>query len=117
MSLVDQIQKLFSRKSQAPQDSTDASMQDLSMDPLVTGSLDNSSNTVAMVQPEVGTPGGFAESRIASAEDGEPPEGGAELLSLPILGNRTIAQHQRCRGRAGRSKQPPVAATVRFVTF
>ena len=69
-------------------------------DPFATGTMDQASLTAAIrVPPEAKVNAnededGFPASRLASAEETAAIEN-PDLLRLPILGNRTIAQHQR----------------------
>ncbi|MBC7377875.1 MAG: type IV pili methyl-accepting chemotaxis transducer N-terminal domain-containing protein [Burkholderiaceae bacterium] len=67
-------------------------MPDASMDPMATGSMDGSGSTVAM------TSGDYNRQEPTAAEplpDAEAEAEGADLLSMPLLGRRTVAQHQR----------------------
>ena len=66
----------------------------LSVDPLATASLEHSATSAAYVAAPESRDDGFAHSRMASADEAALPEN-PDLLSLPVLGRRTIAQHQR----------------------
>ena len=85
MSFVDQIQKLFSRKAPGA-DSLDEVLSQIS--PSESASIDPAAANVH----EQGTPG--QEESARSAAQGA-PAGDAALLSVPLLGRRSIAQHQR----------------------
>lgn len=91
MSVIENIQKLFKTKPAAPQDSMD--MASLGMPDadgaaaVLTGSF---ASAGANAQDELA-----GSSRIAKLEGDEEPIGGSELLSLPLLGSRTLAQHQK----------------------
>ncbi len=95
MSVIENIQKLFKTKSVQPEDSMDmASMASVGMpDPLATGAMDEVSLQTAAVR-QAGGDDAFPPSRMATAEDGAPAVN-QELLRLPLLGRRTIGQHQR----------------------
>ncbi|MCJ0762066.1 methyl-accepting chemotaxis protein [Variovorax sp. CYS-02] len=95
MSVVDQLQKLFSKKKPVESEGgLSLAMPDASVDPMATGSLEaNAGNTVAMT-PADEKPGGLGESQMADSEL-ETLAGGSDRLALPLLGRRTIVQHQR----------------------
>lgn len=96
MSVIENIQKLFKTKSVQPEDSMDmASMASVGTpDPLATGAMDEVSLQTAAVRQMGGNDDAFPPSRMATAEDASSTET-TELLSLPLLGRRTIGQHQR----------------------
>ncbi len=73
MSVIEKIQNLFKTKSATPEDS------------MTSG---------AYVAAPESRDDGFSPSRLASAKDAVLPEN-PDLLSLPVLGRRTIVQHQR----------------------
>ncbi|MDP2450880.1 MAG: methyl-accepting chemotaxis protein [Polaromonas sp.] len=84
MSVVENIQKLFKTKSAPPEDSMDGVSLDMSVDPLATGTMDASgSATMARL-------GDGPES--LSAED---VSENVEKLALPVLGRRSMGEHQR----------------------
>ncbi|MDI1271849.1 MAG: methyl-accepting chemotaxis protein [Polaromonas sp.] len=84
MSVVENIQKLFKTKSAPPEDSMDGVSLDMSVDPLATGAMDASgSATMARL-------GDGPESQ--SAED---VSENVEELALPVLGRRSMGEHQR----------------------
>jgi twitching motility protein PilJ len=96
MSVIENIQKLFKTKSVQPEDSMDmASMASVGTpDPLATGAMDEVSLQTAAVRQMGGNDDAFPPSRMATAEEASSTET-TELLSLPLLGRRTIGQHQR----------------------
>jgi twitching motility protein PilJ len=93
MSVIENIQKLFKTKSVQPEDSMDMASVG-TPDPLATGAMDEASLQTATVRQSDGNDDAFGSSRIATAEEsasGVNPE----LLSLPLLGRKTIGGHQR----------------------
>jgi twitching motility protein PilJ len=89
MSVVEKLSNLFSRKSEEPQAETSGElslgMPDGSVDPMATGSMDaNQSAATAPAEPD-------------SIDDSIAPEQAeeAELISVPLLGRRSIVTHQR----------------------
>ncbi|WP_421954275.1 methyl-accepting chemotaxis protein [Polaromonas sp.] len=94
MSVIEKIQNLFKTKSAQPEDSMDMASVGIPADPLATGAMDRATlNTSAIASPE-GNEDSFAASRVANAEEAATLEN-PDLLRLPILGSRTIVQHQR----------------------
>ncbi|MBX3589124.1 MAG: methyl-accepting chemotaxis protein [Ramlibacter sp.] len=92
MSVVDQLKKLFSKKPAESEANLSLAMPEGSMDPLATGAL---SATVSMASAD-DKPDESGQSRIADEQPFEPtPVDDTELVSVPILGRRTIVQHQR----------------------
>ncbi|MDI1237773.1 MAG: methyl-accepting chemotaxis protein [Polaromonas sp.] len=87
MSVVENIQKLFKTKSAPPEDSMDGVSLDMSVDPLATGAMDASSGSAATARL-----GGSDGPESLSAED--VPEN-VEKLALPVLGRRSMGEHQR----------------------
>ncbi|MDO8250575.1 MAG: type IV pili methyl-accepting chemotaxis transducer N-terminal domain-containing protein, partial [Rhodoferax sp.] len=98
MSIVENIQKLFKTKSTQPVDSMDMAsvgMPPESMSDLVAN--DPSQAGAAIRQRDVEARAlekEFVSGQMANAEDGAQAES-ADLLTLPLLGRRTITQHQR----------------------
>jgi twitching motility protein PilJ len=101
MTVIEQIQNLFKPKNKPPQDSMDMSSVGLPVDPFATG---------AMNSPQASTTQEFGSDATAPKKDNDQdgyapsamfPEGkevaesDPDLLKLPILGSRTVAQHQR----------------------
>jgi twitching motility protein PilJ len=93
MSVIENIQKLFKTKSVQPEDSMDMASVG-TPDPLATGAMDEASLQTAAVRQADGNDDAFGSSRIATAEESA-SAANVELLSLPVLGRRTIGQHQR----------------------
>ena len=93
MSVIEQIQNLFKPKNKSPEDSMDMSSVGMPVDPFATGAMQAS--MAGMVSAPEDKDDGFAVSRMANAETDAAPEDNPDLIKLPILGNKTIAQHQR----------------------
>ncbi|MCY1162846.1 MAG: methyl-accepting chemotaxis protein [Pseudomonadota bacterium] len=94
MSVIEKIQNLFKTKSAQPEDSMDMASVGIPVDPLATGTMDQAAlNTSTIASPE-GNEDSFAASRVANVEEAATLEN-PDLLRLPILGSRTIVQHQR----------------------
>ncbi len=83
MSVIEKIQNLIKSKNRPPEDSMDMSSLGMPVD------------TPAAEADEKDH--GFAVSRMANAQTNVPSEQAEnlDLLKLPVLGNRTVAQHQR----------------------
>jgi twitching motility protein PilJ len=92
MSVIENIQKLFKTKSVQPEDSMDMASVG-TPDPLATGAMDEASLQTATARRADGNDDAFGSTRIATAE--ESVAANPEVLSLPVLGRRTIGQHQR----------------------
>lgn len=95
MSVIAKIQNLFKTKSAQPDDSMDLASVGIPMDSsLATGAIPQAAGSpVEATEAETGDDA-FAPSRMATSEDAVVIEN-PDLLVLPILGRRTIAQHQR----------------------
>ena len=96
MSVIEKIQNLFKSKNKPPEDSMDMSSVGMPVDPFATGAMQSS----VMNEPSVAADNkndDFAASRMVNAGPDAPtaPSDNQDLLKLPILGNRTIDQHQR----------------------
>ena len=105
MTFIEQIQNLFKPKNELPPDSMDMNSIGLPVDPFVTGvlkpsdapALQESTSNSAALQKESANEAinaGFEQSVLAT-DSGEAQLANPDLLKLPILGNKTIAQHQR----------------------
>ncbi|MDO8717749.1 MAG: methyl-accepting chemotaxis protein [Polaromonas sp.] len=94
MSIVENIQKLFKTKSIQPVDSMD--MASVGMPPESMSDLvaNHASRDAAAVRQKDVEEKDIASHRMANAEDGTQSEA-EDLLTLPLLGRRTITQHQR----------------------
>jgi len=89
MSVVDQLKNLFAKK--APDSENDSrlslAMPDAMMDPIVTEQRkDEADNEVQIPAAQLGS--------VPDAGDGS-VEDSADLIALPILGKKTVVQHQR----------------------
>jgi twitching motility protein PilJ len=93
MSVIENIQKLFKTKSVQPEDSMDMASVG-TPDPLATGAMDEASLQTAAVRRADGNDDAFGSSRIATAEESA-SAANPDLLGLPLLGRRTMGQHQR----------------------
>jgi twitching motility protein PilJ len=85
MSFVDQLQKLFSRKAPGP-DSLDDALSQIS--PSESASIDPAAANVYEPSAQV------QDDPVHLSAEAAPPEE-AGVLSVPLLGRRSIAQHQR----------------------
>ncbi|UUZ67091.1 methyl-accepting chemotaxis protein [Polaromonas sp. P2-4] len=94
MSVIENIQKLFKTKSVQPEDSMDMASLGTPADPLATGVMDEDSLRTSALRQESRSEGAFAPSRVATLEESGVVEN-PDLLKLPLLGRRTIGQHQR----------------------
>ena len=101
MTVIEQIQNLFKPKNKLPPDSMDMSSVGLPVDPFATGVMnspdvaavqDFSSNAASRQQEN--EKDGYAPSALFSDANDSGPDN-PDLLKLPILGNKTVAQHQR----------------------
>ena len=94
MSVLQSIQKLFKPRDVPLEDSMDLASVGVPVDMLANAARDEASLRTAAIRQPGGSDDAFASSRLASADDGAPPVSG-DLLSLPLLGRRTIDQHQK----------------------
>lgn len=94
MSVIENIQKLFKPKSVQPEDSMDMASVGMPGDPLGSTVGGAASLNAATMRQMDGNLDAFAPSRVVATEEGESVES-PDLLSLPLLGRRTIGQHQR----------------------
>ena len=101
MSLIEKIQNLFKPQNKLPEDSMDMASVGMPVDPFATeainpsgsvNTLEATSNRVAKLAEADKAP--FAPSMMF-ADDEPAVEANPDLLKLPILGSKTIAQHQR----------------------
>lgn len=99
MSIVENIQKLFKTKSSQPVDSMDMASVGMPVESGAVLAADDSLLQAAALRrmdaEEKASERDFAPSRMASEEEREQPADAADLLTLPLLGRRTIIQHQR----------------------
>lgn len=101
MSFIEKIQNLFKPQNKLPEDSMDMTSVGMPADPSATGAMDavrdgaSPDATTNMMARQVDTEREpFAPSKMFT-EDAPAEEVNPELLKLPILGSKTIAQHQR----------------------
>ncbi|MGE0332991.1 MAG: methyl-accepting chemotaxis protein [Ramlibacter sp.] len=95
MSVVDQLKKLFSKKRPAESEADlSLGMPDGSMDPMATGAMD-APGTMAMAPVEERVDEAPASRLAAEDEMMAAQVDESELVSVPLLGRRTIVQHQR----------------------
>ena len=92
MSLIDKLNNLFSKKSGEPTAETSGelslAMPDGTLDPMMaTGSMESNESAVAMAPAD---PDSIDDSIAPMDAANE-----AELISVPLLGRRSIATHQR----------------------
>jgi twitching motility protein PilJ len=101
VSLIEKIQNLFKPQSKLPDDSMDLASVGMSVDPFATGAINSAggvnslkaTSNMMVRQAETGKDS-FAPSMMFS-ENAPAVDIHPELLKLPILGIKTIAQHQR----------------------
>ncbi len=96
MSVIEKIQNLFKPKNKPPEDSMDMSSVGMPVDPFGTGAMQSGVINQPVAEAD-DRDDGFAVSRMTSAETDAPsePAENVDLIKLPVLGNKTIAQHQR----------------------
>ncbi len=94
MSVVDHLKKLFSKKPAESEADLSLAMPDGSMDPMATGAMD-APGTMAMAPVEDRIDDAPASRLAAEDEMMVPQVDESELVSVPLLGRRTIVQHQR----------------------
>ena len=93
MSVIEKIQKLFKAKSAPSEDSMEMTSVGAPVDPMATGALEQASFDTAAIRTADSSEEAFSR-RMAGSESPVVPEN-PDLLALPILGRRTIAEHQR----------------------
>ncbi len=89
MSMFSKISSLFKPKSAPAMDSMDIASLGMPVDPMATGVMDASMETMALRSPYQSVD---AQANVA---DSSLDDQGVELLRLPLLGRRTMGQHQR----------------------
>ena len=101
MTVIEQIQNLFKPKNKLPPDSMDMSSVGLPVDPFATGIMsppdapaaqESFANNPVRLQENDQT--GYAQSAMFSDVNETEPDN-PDLLKLPVLGSKTVAQHQR----------------------
>jgi twitching motility protein PilJ len=94
MSVLDNFQKLFKPKGVQLEDSLDLASVGAPVDVLANAAREEAGMRGAANRMVDGSDDVFAPSRMASVENEAQPASG-DLLSLPLLGRRTIDQHQK----------------------
>ncbi len=94
MSVVDHLKKLFSKKPAESEADLSLAMPDGSVDPMATGAME-APGTMAMAPVEDRADDAPASRMAAEDEMMVPQVDESELVSVPLLGRRTIVQHQR----------------------
>jgi twitching motility protein PilJ len=94
MSVFENIQKLFKPKDVQLEDSMDLASVGAPVDVLANAAREEAAMRVAATRMVDGGDDIFGSSRLAPAEDDMQPVKG-DLLSLPLLGRRTVGQHQK----------------------
>jgi len=94
MSVIEHIQNIFKSKKKPPEDSMDMSSVGMPVDPLATGAM-RARTMRAPVEASEEKDDGFAASRLVSPQTEAASAETPDLLKLPLLGNKTMAQHQR----------------------
>jgi len=101
MSFIEKIQNLFKPNNKLPEDSMDMASVGMPADPFATGAMNavgggaSPDATTNMMARQVETEKESFAPSMMSAENAPAAEVNPELLQLPILGSKTIAQHQR----------------------
>jgi twitching motility protein PilJ len=94
MSVFDSIQRLFKAKTAPLEDSMDMASVGMPGDLLVAGAGDGTTFGASALQRPGAREDAFVTSRLSSIEELAPVES-ADLVRLPLLGNRAIGQHQK----------------------
>ncbi|WP_341912274.1 methyl-accepting chemotaxis protein [Polaromonas sp. YR568] len=81
------IQKLFKTKPAPPEDSMDGVSLDMSVDPLATGAMDASGGSASMAR--------LGDGDGPESQSAEDVSENVEKLALPVLGRRSMGEHQR----------------------
>jgi|JI8StandDraft_1071087.scaffolds.fasta_scaffold02388_6 twitching motility protein PilJ len=93
MSVIDQINKLLGKNASPAQAPTDAPLA-----AEVSGDQDRADDRMPAAESGQFSTADFPDSKMAlgaGGNEGGGNEGAAELLTLPVLGTRSIVQHQR----------------------
>ena len=93
MSVIEKIQKLFKAKSAPSDESMEITSVGVPIDPMATGTIEQTSFNTAAIRMAENSEDVF-DRRMAGSEDPVVPVN-PDLLALPLLGRRTIAEHQR----------------------
>ena len=102
MSFIEKIQNLFKPQNKLPEDSMDMASVGMPVDPFATGAMNVAGNytspdaTAHMMATQFETDKESVAPSMMFAEDAPAAaELNPELIKLPLLGSKTIAQHQR----------------------
>ena len=102
MSFIEKIQNLFKPQNKLPEDSMDMASVGMPVDPFATGAMNVAGNytspdaTAHMMATRFETDKESVAPSMMFAEDAPAAaELNPELIKLPLLGSKTIAQHQR----------------------
>ncbi len=89
MSVVDQLKNLFTKKTSEPEHESSLSlaMPDAMMDPVVTAHMQGANDNEAV--PPAAAPGSAPDSGEGGDAEAD------KLIALPVLGRKTVVQHQR----------------------
>ncbi|MDO9402797.1 MAG: methyl-accepting chemotaxis protein [Polaromonas sp.] len=92
MSVIEKIQKLFKTNTSQPDDSMVLGSVASPMDPMATGAMGEAAYATAVMRPAPAEENPYAGLSRGEAEE---TDADPDLLTLPLLGRRTTAQHQR----------------------
>ena len=96
MSVIENIRKLFKPKPAQPEDSMDMASLGMHGDVAIAGVGRDMLHGAAGAQGKSAPDDLFAANRMASTKSGGPIDlDTSDLLSLPLLGRRTLGQHQK----------------------
>ena len=93
MSVIEKIKRLFKIKPSQPEGSMDMAAVGAPIDAMSAGAFDEASFSAAVIRPGDIKPDAFTNRTALT--DGAVTTENPDLLSLPLLGRRTIAEHQR----------------------
>ncbi len=93
MSVIEKIQNLFKPVDKLPEDSMEMSSVGMPVDPFATGTMQ--ANITGLFSAREPKDEGFPVSRLADPETDAVTTDDMDLIRLPLLGSKTIAQHQR----------------------
>ncbi len=94
MSVIENIQKLFKTKSVQPEDSMDMASLGMPGESLAAGAANDASLGAVAFPPVDAREDAFTASRMTTGQDEVVGIENPDLLKLPMLGRRTLGQHQ-----------------------
>ena len=102
MSFIEKIQNLFKPQNKLPEDSMDMASVGMPVDPFTSGAMSVAGNRMS-ADAAARTPTrqlgaekqGVAPNMVVAEDALDAGELNPELIKLPLLGSKTIAQHQR----------------------